>query len=240
METFFRDGFVLAKGMFGRKEVARMIATVEHSTRIADTTSNMPDREGRASRISLWTNISEDVLGLVTRHPRIVDNMTRLLGEPVYHWHSKVMLKSAYEGGAWEWHQDYGYWYYDGCPYPRLASAMVALDTADEENGCLRVLVGSHHLGRLDHGRIGNQRGAELERMTATERLLPSYSVIADPGDVLFFHCNLLHSSGPNLSSRHRLAYICCYNVFSNTPIVGKGHGPPPPIVVCRDDALLR
>ncbi len=65
-----------------------------------------------------------------------------LLGENVYHWHSKVMLKLTRESGAWEWHQDYGYWHNDGCPYPRMVSAMIAIDRADEENGCLRVLTG--------------------------------------------------------------------------------------------------
>lgn len=238
-DAFQRDGFVLAEGVFSRAEVDIMIQAIEQSQRIADTTNSMPDSQGRASKISLWMNISDDVLGLVTRHPRIVDSMRLLLGEDAYHWHSKVMLKLAHEGGAWEWHQDYGYWYYDGCPYPRLASAMVALDRADEENGCLRVLTGSHHLGRLDHGRVGNQRGAEQERLAAIEQLLPARPVLAEPGSVLFFHCNLLHGSGPNLSDRPRRAYICCYNAFSNAPIVGKGHGPPVPIERCSDDAIM-
>jgi hypothetical protein len=237
---FHRDGFVLAPGVFSRDEVEVMVATVETSQRIAATTNNMPDAEGRSSKISLWMNISDDILGLVSRHPRIVNSVRLLLGEDVYHWHSKVMLKLAHEGGAWEWHQDYGYWYYDGCPYPRLVSAMTALDRADEENGCLRVLIGSHHLGRLDHGQVGRQRGAEQERLAAIERLLPARSVLAEPGDVLFFHCNLLHGSGANLSDHPRRAYICCYNAFSNVPVIGKGHGSPVPIDLCEDGALLR
>jgi len=71
----------------------------------------------------------------------------------MYHWHSKVMLKEAEKGGTWEWCQDYGYWYHDGCPYSRMVSAMLALDKATRENGCLKVMVGSHLLGRLEHRR---------------------------------------------------------------------------------------
>lgn len=237
---FHRDGFVLAEGMFSQDEVDVMLVAVEQSQRVAQTTWSATDSEGRSSKISLWMDIADDVLGLVSTHPRIVNSLRVLMGEDVYHWHSKVMLKLAREGGAWEWHQDYGYWYHDGCPYPRLVSAMIALDRADEENGCLRVLVGSHHLGRLDHGRVGSQTGAELERLAAIERLLPARLVEASPGDVLFFHCNLLHSSGPNLSDRPRRAYICCYNAFSNIPIIGKGHGAPVPIQMCADDAIVR
>ena len=64
--------------------------------------------------------------------------------------------------------------------------------------------------------------------------------VEAKPGSVLFLHCNLLHTSEANLSKFPRLAYICCYNAFSNIPILGAGHGPPVPIQLASDDAILQ
>ncbi|MCZ6676962.1 MAG: phytanoyl-CoA dioxygenase family protein [Candidatus Poribacteria bacterium] len=163
-----------------------------------------------------------------------------LLREEPYHWHSKVMLKEAEKGGAWEWHQDYGYWYHDGCPYPRMVSAMLALDEATRENGCLKVMVGSHLLGRLEHGREGSQMGADPQRVKALEDKLPILYVEAKPGSVLFFHCNLLHASEPNFSERPRIAYICCYNALSNIPVIGEGHGKPVRIQSVSDDAILR
>ena len=166
--------------------------------------------------------------------------MRALLREEVYHWHSKVMLKVPEVGGAWEWHQDYGYWYGNGCPYPRLASAMVTVNEASKENGCLKVLVGSHLLGRLDHGICGDQHGIDSEWTTALEARLPVRYVESKPGSVLFFHCNLLHASEPNRSERPRLSYICCYNAFSNVPIIGKGHGPAVPIELSAADAILQ
>jgi len=238
---FERSGFVLVERMFSQEEVEVMLEAVGSSQRIAETTNSMSDAEGRSSKISLWKNVSDDVLGLVSTHPRVVNSVRVLLGEDVYHWHSKVMMKLPREGGAWEWHQDYGYWYNNGCPYPRMVSAMIALDEATEENGCLQVLVGSHHLGRLDHGKVGAQMGANQERLAAIERLLPKKFMEAKPGSVLFFHCNLLHGSGPNLSDKPRRAYICCYNAFSNIPVIpGKGHGDPVLIKMCDDDAILK
>lgn len=56
------------------------------------------------------------------------------------------MLKEAHTG-AWEWHQDYGYWYDQGFLFPRMLSAFVSLDQATRENGCLSVLRGSHRIG---------------------------------------------------------------------------------------------
>src|SRR6266540_2430279 len=95
--TFDRDGFLLIDDLFTTEVV-----------------------EGLASRLSLWRDIGDDLFGAVSASPRIVNGARALLREEVYHWHSKVMLKEPRRGGAWEWHQDYGYWYHDGCPYPRL------------------------------------------------------------------------------------------------------------------------
>ena len=74
-----------------------------------------------------------------------------LLGGPVYHYQSKLTAKEPEVGGAWEWHQDYGYWYYNGCLRPDLLSVMIALDKTDRNNGCLQIATGSHRLGRIDH-----------------------------------------------------------------------------------------
>jgi ectoine hydroxylase-related dioxygenase (phytanoyl-CoA dioxygenase family) len=127
-------------------------------------------------------------------------------------------MKEPYVGGAWEWHQDYGYWYNNGCLFPDMASCMIAVDRATRENGCLQVLKGSHRMGRIDHGKVGDQTGADMERVRAAmERLELVYGEM-DPGDALFFHCNLLHRSDQNRSPQPRWVLICCYNAARNDP----------------------
>jgi ectoine hydroxylase-related dioxygenase (phytanoyl-CoA dioxygenase family) len=79
-----------------------------------------------------------------------------------------------------------------------MMSVFVALDAATKENGCLQVLVGSHRLGRLNHARVGEQTGADPERMAMVEKLFELKYVEMNPGAVLFFHCNLLHRSAAN------------------------------------------
>ena len=51
------------------------------------------------------------------------------------------MMKEAFTGGSFVWHQDYGYWYMNGCLYPDMGTAFIAIDRCDEENGCLQVTV---------------------------------------------------------------------------------------------------
>ncbi len=57
-----------------------------------------------------------------------------------------MMLKEPFVGGAWEWHQDYGYWYKNGCLLPHMASCLIAVDRATKANGCLQILKGSHEM----------------------------------------------------------------------------------------------
>lgn len=239
IQAFDRDGYVLVPEVFTPAEVAILLSQVTKDGRVAKNQWSAVDAAGRASKLALWAEISDDAFGAVSSSPRIVNSIRMLLREDIYHWHSKVMLKEAKVGGAWEWHQDYGYWYRDGCLYPRMLSCMVALDPATKENGCLKVIPGSHLLGRFDHGSVGGQAGADQERVAAVIARLGEKYCEAPAGSALFFHGNTFHSSEPNLSEFHRRAYICCYNALSNVPYGGKGHGKPVPIRVSPDDAIL-
>jgi hypothetical protein len=75
-------------------------------------------------------------------------------------------------GGAWEWHQDYGYWYQNGVLFPLLTSVFIAVDPVTTSNGCLQVLGGSHLCGRVDHVLTGDQAGADRERVAEIARRL--------------------------------------------------------------------
>jgi hypothetical protein len=185
-----------------------------------DHSMPVKDAKGRQSKLSLWNHPGDDIYGMISRGRRMVDAMEQLLGEEVYHYHSKMMLKEPQVGGAWEWHQDYGYWYQNGCLLPQMASCMIAVDRATKENGCLQVLRGSHHLGRVAHGRFGQQTGADPERVEKAKQRLPLDHFEAEPGDALFFHCNTLHCSAANTSEFSRWSLICCYATVRNQPYV--------------------
>ena len=231
---FERDGFVVVDGVFSRREVDLLKGAAQNQERVKNARSLL-DAGGRESKISLTTDFSDDIWGYISRMPRLVRGAEILLEEQVYHWHSKIMIKEAKQGGAWEWHQDYGYWYNDDPPFPQMISAMVAVTDADRDNGCLQVLKGSHRCGRIDHGRVGQQTGADPHRVEALMQRLECVPCELQGGDVLFFHCNLLHSSAPNTSARPRISYICCFNALSNPPLTKSGHGAPVKIDLVAD-----
>ena len=142
------------------------------------------------------------------------------------HFHHKMMQKEPRVGGAWEWHQDYGYWYrHEGFLYPDLVSCLIAVDRANQENGCLQVLRGSHKAGRIEHGITADQVGAQQDRVDALAEELELVYVELELGDTLFFHSNTLHRSDANRSEHPRWSLICCYAAASN-----RAAGNPPPL----------
>ena len=168
---------------------------------------------------------------------QVAGGAERLLGGEVYHYHSKLTMKRPRAGGAWEWHQDYGYWYNNGCLFPTCLSVAIAVDRATRENGCLQVIRGSHQLGRLDHGRVGDQTGADMERV---EEVLKSHERVyceMAPGDALFFHCNTLHASAPNLLGAAAQRPALLLQQGDERPLQG---APPPALHAARQAAGRR
>lgn len=238
--AYHRDGFVIVRSLFSREEMSALSTFARRDKAMRDGAGIMKDGEGNESRISLWNDDKKELYGCVSYSERLVDNVALLLDDEPYHWHSKMMMKEAKVGGAWEWHQDYGYWYGDTCLFPRLASAMVAVDRAYKGNGCLEVLKGSHHIGRIDHGSVGGQAGANPERVEEAKKVCELVYVELEPGDTLFFHCNLLHASGQNRSEDPRWCMICCYNSKHNEPYrAGTLHRKYSPISKLPDSALM-
>ncbi len=215
---FERDGYVLKTGFFDTGEVALIDAAIAGDPAIHANVTRLADSGGGTTELALWNHPGDDVFGMVARSRRVVDGMERLLGGEVYHYHTKLTMKKPKTGGAWDWHQDYGYWYDNGCLYPWMGSVFIAVSPCRRENGCLEVLRGSHRLGRLDHGRVGGQTGADAERVREVMKVLDHIYCEMDPGDALFFHANTLHSSSRNTSDVPRNVMLSCYNRVDNNP----------------------
>jgi ectoine hydroxylase-related dioxygenase (phytanoyl-CoA dioxygenase family) len=233
-----QDGYCLIKGLLDPEETGLLQRAARTDPAITNRAVERDDGEGGKSRITLWNDSDDSFLGAISRLDRIVSKAEQVLGGEVYHWHSKMMQKEPYVGGAWAWHQDYGYWYNDTCLFPLLVSCYVAIDRASKANGCLQVLKGSHHLGRINHGKVGDLTGADPERCKAAEQVCELVYCEMDPGDALLFHCNLLHRSDQNTSPDPRWALICCYNARSNSPYGKSSHPAYRPLKRLPDGAL--
>lgn len=222
--NYERDGYVFARGLFDNEEIGLLGEAAHHDKALDDAATSLDDGEGNRVRLSLWNHPGDGIYGMFARCRRVVDSVEQLIGGEVYHYHSKMVLKDARVGGAWAWHQDYGYWYQNGLLFPDLCSVMIAVDGATKENGCLQLLRSSHKMGRVNHILSGEQAGADMERVEEAKKRLELVYAEMDPGDAVFFHSNTLHASGPNHSDNSRWAMICCYNAASNDPYKESHH----------------
>jgi ectoine hydroxylase-related dioxygenase (phytanoyl-CoA dioxygenase family) len=239
--SFHKDGYVIVKNFLAPKAVEKLYGTAIGDNAMENNAINVTDQNGKNSKLSLWFTPGNDVFGYLTRSERIVNSIAALLDSdaPVCHFHSKLMQKEPKVGGAWEWHQDYGYWYKNQFMFPdQLISVMVALTPANKQNGCLQVIKGSHKLGRINHGFAGEQVGADMVMVNNALKTMDLVYVEIEPGDALFFHSNILHRSEANLSDHPRWSIISCYASQSNLAYNESSTSWKTPIELVPDNAI--
>ena len=147
--------------------------------------------------------VLDDLYRDYSRHPKLLDLLTSLLGPDIKLFRDALMMKPPRHGSAKPYHQDSAYWAIDP---PDLASVWVALDDATLENGCMRVLPGSHTWGVMEH--------KHLQDFQVEESVLDLSREVAVPlkaGGALVFHSLLLHATSPNESDSPRRAMITSY-----------------------------
>jgi ectoine hydroxylase len=146
LEQYNNDGYIVLKGMLSPEQIGLLSRTAREDRVLDQHSYGKADGEGGTVRLSLWNHPTDTIYGAIARSESIVGVAEQVLGGEVYHYHSKMIMKDAKIGGAWAWHQDYGYWYQNGVLYPLLTSAFIAVDPATRENGCMQVIRGSHNL----------------------------------------------------------------------------------------------
>lgn len=239
--AYDRDGYIIVRGLFSPEETA-LLHRLSTDEAVTSKGFDLTDQSGKKTRLTLWFTPGDDTFGLMSRSRKMVETVRTLLGDEgqICHFHSKIMQKEPRTGGAWEWHQDYGYWYKNGFLYPdAMLSVMIALTESNIANGCLQVLRGSHKMQRFEHVFIGEQQGADPEFVTrAKERCALIYAEL-EPGDALFFHPNTLHRSDANNSDRPRWSIISAYNLDFNVPFREKNPSCITPIEMVENEAIL-
>ena len=239
-KSYEQDGYVLLPKFFSAAEAALVYETANNDAVLKSRMVDRGDRDGFRTRLTLWYSLDDDIYSMVARSERVVDAVELLLGGTAAHHHTKLNQKEPRTGGAWEWHQDYGYWYHDGFLFPEMLSVVTALTPSTRRHGCLQVIRGSHRLGRLEHGLAGEQVGAQSERLDEVLKRLDKVYVEMQPGDSVFLHCNLLHRSDRNESDETRWSLISAYNLTSNVPYKDVRQSSFTPIIKVPDDAILK
>jgi phytanoyl-CoA hydroxylase len=145
-----------------------------------------------------WMNLA--------KHPRLLDVIEPLLGPNIQLYYSMLMLKPPRQGFTSLWHQDFSFF-----PHNRadLLTCQVYIDDSTTENGCVRVVPGSHKLGLLNHFKDGAFSGVIQGDTSGFDEQEAVLEVRA--GGMALWHSFTLHSSHANRSERPRRAIIFAY-----------------------------
>ena len=165
------------------------------------------DRSEEMLQIMEMWSIDEKYRELLYHKP-LLDIAESLIGSDIQLFHDQALYKPAYHGGEVHWHQDNAYWQ---CDPPNLVSIWIALDDADEENGCMNVIPGSHLEGLSSHGRAKSEKGELPALLQVNADESRAVAVPVDAGYAMVHHCMTLHQTNPNRSPRDRRAMVIHY-----------------------------
>ena len=137
-------------------------------------------------------------------HPKVLDAVESVLGPNLVVWASQWFAKMPGDKTYVSWHQDATYW---GIHPPHVTTAWIALSECGPENGCLRVIPGTH-LGSLlpqvetyarDNALSrGQEIAVEVDESQAVDLVLR-------PGEISLHHAGIVHGSNANLSNKPRI-----------------------------------
>jgi ectoine hydroxylase len=226
LETYDRDGYLVMPGLFSEEEVTAMKAELSRIQKI-DTDHLVRERSGGIAKTIYRVHEADGptaspVFHAAVRSPRMLQPARGVLrDDKLYVYHTKCNLKTAIDGSVWQWHQDYGTWRKDGVPEATLTTALLMLDEPTEFNGCLYFIPGSHKIGNLEP-RFDEATAYKFwvvpkeDLLDIMERSPKPVPITGKPGTVVFFHPNILHASGHNLSRHDRWAVYVVYNPVAN------------------------
>lgn len=242
VDSYEENGFLILENLFSEAEIEILLAELPKLF-AEDTPRRILEKSG-AVRTVFASHFSNEAYHRVSRLPRLVEAAQQLLGSEVYIHQFKINAKVALAGDQWEWHQDFLYWHKeDGMMTPRVMTALIFLQEANEFNGPLLVIPGSHKEAIIDvrpgqkylsqgsspNGQKLHANTPWMSTLTADlkykinkeilARLLQNSSIRAIKGPAglaLLFHGSLFHASAGNLSPDDRLSLFITYNSVEN------------------------
>jgi non-haem Fe2+, alpha-ketoglutarate-dependent halogenase len=211
LEAFKLDGCLSAIPALTAQEAERFRAALQEQEAL------MGGRLKRMDNCHLFFRWAYDL----ATHPAVLDVMEDVLGPNLFVHSTRVFYKHPYDPAYVSWHQDGTYSQLNSKPAP---SAWIALTDSSVENGCLRVVPGSHRAGKLSHTETYADdnllnHGEEIDVAVAEAS---ARDMVLRPGEMSLHHVNLIHGSKPNRSGKKRIGFAVTYV----TPEVGRSNLP--------------
>ena len=207
--SFARDGFAIVPNLFRREEVKGLKEGIQEILdEVRQESSAETSRRAMLDATGVYVGLAarSALVRQVVRDERLLDILEAIIGPNVEFLSDKVVYKDTETHAASPWHQDWPYW--EGT---HKISVWVALDDATPENGCLKLMPGSH-LGSLIHDGDSSD-GIGFGHRVRPETVDESAAVTAplEAGGAVFFHDLTMHASHPNTERSERWTWLPTY-----------------------------
>lgn len=217
------------------------VCDAAEAARFRERFNELEQREGRETCQIGLINRHLDVpfIWELATYPKILDAIEALLGPDILVLATHFFCKYERGDKFVAWHQDVTYW---GLEPPYALTAWYAVDDSDVENGCMRVIPGSHSAGILDHGksqRQGNLLSINQEVASAVDDS-GAVDLVLKAGEMSIHHGHLVHGSNPNRSSRRRCGLTIRYVPPYVKPVAANSINQPWPAILVRGEDRYR
>ena len=210
IQRYQRDGYIVPDTRLSTATIAGLQAAVDETidanpeVRPEHLVSAHIDRkndEGVRGH-SAWLELARD--------PQILDLVEQLIGPDIILWGCQVFCKPAGDGMEVPMHQDGHYW-----PIRPLATctAWVAIDHSTVENGCLRVVPGSHAGEHYYQHAKSDRENLVLNQHVddSSADLESAIDLELEPGQFSLHDVYMIHGSNPNTSGKRRAGVAIRY-----------------------------
>lgn len=202
VQRFGREGYLLPAGQLFSAERLAALSTIfaEHLEHKSDKLSDELDTPHHRD---------ERLLSFLL-DPTVLDVVEPIIGPDIMLWSSHFISKDPFTGRATPWHEDSSYW--DGrlSRYDKIITIWLSLDGSDPENGCMRVIPGTHTNGFSDYTAVDRAENTFATEITGVDESAAVDFVLA-PGEVSLHDGRIMHGATANRSPRRRTGYTMRY-----------------------------
>ncbi|GMV65551.1 MAG: hypothetical protein AMXMBFR75_13490 [Candidatus Hinthialibacteria bacterium] len=203
-EAYRREGYLRFGQLFNEEELGELSRTIDY---LIET---LP--KGKRPEHLDVPHFDHPCLMKFLTHPAVLDAVEALIGPDITLWSSHFISKPGGDGLPVSWHTDADYW--KGRLQPiEVVTVWLAVDRSNRENGCMRVIPGTHH-ERKERRYRDLPEGSNVFGTTLEENEIDEAKVVdieLEAGECSFHDAWLIHGSLPNHSPRRRCGYTMRY-----------------------------
>ncbi|TJY42161.1 phytanoyl-CoA dioxygenase family protein [Cohnella pontilimi] len=148
----------------------------------------------------------------------VLDIVEPLIGPNIMLWSSHFICKDPYVGRATPWHEDSAYWNGRFDKYDKIVTVWLAIDRSTKENGCMRVIPGTHNNGFSEYEDVDmkiNTFHAQIKNIDEDKAV---YFEL-EPGECSLHDSRIIHGAAANTSPYRRCGYTMRF-ISTDTKVI--------------------